>query len=137
MRTLAAILLFALAIVPSVVSANHSASVKEIQVGIGQTKKAGKVKVKFAEVIEDSRCPEGTQCIWAGNAKVKLVVNVNGGRAETIELNTGSGNTAAIVNGYSIELVSLTPARKAGIPTGPRSYRARLQINLAGKEKSK
>ena len=32
------------------------------------------VKVKFIEVVNDSRCPEGATCIWAG--KVSCIVEI-------------------------------------------------------------
>ena len=51
-----------------------------LQVGIGQeTEFSGKsvTKVKFAEVLEDSRCPEGVDCLWAGNARIALELYFN------------------------------------------------------------
>lgn len=36
------------------------------------------VTIKFLEVIEDSRCPKGVNCIWAGRAIVKVEVTANG-----------------------------------------------------------
>ncbi len=32
----------------------------------------GSYAVVFCEVVSDSRCPKGVECIWAGEAKVKL-----------------------------------------------------------------
>jgi hypothetical protein len=31
--------------------------------------------VKFEEVVEDSRCPEGAMCFWAGQAIVAVSIN--------------------------------------------------------------
>jgi len=31
--------------------------------------------IRFDGIMEDSRCPEGLQCYWAGNAKAKITVN--------------------------------------------------------------
>ncbi len=33
------------------------------------------VEVSFAEVVEDSRCPDGAQCVWAGKARVRVTVD--------------------------------------------------------------
>src|ERR1041384_3412543 len=45
-------------------------------------------KLGFVNVTQDSRCPEGTTCIWAGNARLRLrVVSANGASKE-FELNT-------------------------------------------------
>ena len=48
---------------------------KSFVVGIGKEADfSGKrvTKVKFLEVTEDSRCPEGVDCFWAGNARLKI-----------------------------------------------------------------
>ncbi|MCC7436620.1 hypothetical protein IT402_01965 [Candidatus Nomurabacteria bacterium] len=38
-----------------------------------------KIKVTPLELVEDSRCPKGVQCIWAGTVKVKIeITNKNG-----------------------------------------------------------
>ena len=34
-----------------------------------------KLKIKFVDVPEDSRCPMNARCIWIGNARIKLKVN--------------------------------------------------------------
>lgn len=34
--------------------------------------------IKFVEVLEDSRCPENTTCIWEGRARVLVEVSENG-----------------------------------------------------------
>ena len=76
----------------------------------GQTKNipGSKAKIKFLNVMEDSRCPEGTKCIWAGNAKVKFRVS-NGHRSRIFDLNTGKGRTDYSFEGYDIRLVKVSP----------------------------
>ncbi|MCG2430122.1 MULTISPECIES: hypothetical protein [Aequorivita] len=49
-----------------------------VKVPEGETVVLKGVSVKFLEVIEDSRCPEGVNCIWAGRAIVKAEVTSNG-----------------------------------------------------------
>ncbi|WP_459210455.1 hypothetical protein [Aquimarina rhabdastrellae] len=34
----------------------------------------GKHQIKLLEVIEDSRCPKKVNCVWAGQAKVKIAI---------------------------------------------------------------
>lgn len=36
------------------------------------------VAIKFLEVVEDSRCPTGVDCIWAGRAIVTVEVTAQG-----------------------------------------------------------
>ena len=47
-----------------------------IRVPLGETVKLGDVSVKFAQVLEDSRCPKDVTCIWGGRARVRLVVTM-------------------------------------------------------------
>src|SRR5690554_2973895 len=49
-----------------------------VKVPEGETVVLKGVTVKFLEVIEDSRCPEGVNCMWAGRAIVKAEVTSNG-----------------------------------------------------------
>src|SRR5687768_15934383 len=32
----------------------------------------GGVKIAFVELVEDSRCPVDVDCVWAGNAKIRV-----------------------------------------------------------------
>lgn len=84
--------------------------------------------IKFVSLIEDSRCPEGTNCVWAGNAKIKI--EVSKGRAkETFEINTNLGPKGATYNGYAIELISLTPVPKENIRINRNGYVATFVVS--------
>ncbi len=48
-----------------------------------------KLTLKFISVLEDSRCPEDVNCVWAGNAKVQIKLRSRRGISKTFELNTG------------------------------------------------
>lgn len=87
----------------------------------------GDLKIKFVRVLEDSRCPAGTNCIWAGNAKVKIQIAGKRGM-KTFELNTNTGPKGDSIEGWSIMLDSLTPAPQAGRKINPRSYRATFSV---------
>ena len=56
------------------VAAQRASSVS-LRVGEQKTV-ASRLKIHFLEVTDDSRCPVGTTCVWAGNAKVKLALSV-------------------------------------------------------------
>lgn len=49
-----------------------------IKVGLGETVLIKGIAIKFLEVLEDSRCPTGVTCIWAGRAIVNVEVANNG-----------------------------------------------------------
>ncbi|MCG2420265.1 hypothetical protein K8089_14645 [Aequorivita sp. F47161] len=55
-----------------------------VKVPKGDTVVLKGVSIKFMEVVEDSRCPTGVDCIWAGRAKVKVAVTSNGKTEEKI-----------------------------------------------------
>lgn len=66
------------------------------------------IKIKFLDVLDDSRCPKGQTCVWAGNAKVKIQV-FSGRRASVFEINTNLSPQIATIGGYEIKLDSLEP----------------------------
>lgn len=80
----------------------------EVRLSEQKTSGLGKITVKFISVIEDSRCPAGTQCIWAGNAKVKISLS-KGRKAKTFELDSTRGNTVLEFQGYDVKFVDLLP----------------------------
>jgi hypothetical protein len=86
-----------------------------------------KLKVKFLSVEDDSRCPVDTNCIWAGNAKIKLRVSKNG-RTKIVELNSNLQDKAAIVEGYSIKFVHLTPEPRSNIRIDRNGYVATFEV---------
>jgi hypothetical protein len=93
----------------------------------GQTRNipGSKAKIKFVNVMEDSRCPEGTNCIWAGNARLKFRVS-DGRKTKIFDLNTDKGSTDFSFDGYQIRLVKLSPKTKDGAHARSRGYVATL-----------
>lgn len=83
--------------------------------------------VRFADVSEDSRCPEGVNCIWAGRAVVQ--VEVGDGEAPTVALEVGG--EPRDLRGLSLAAEALDPHPKADSPIRPEDYRLRLRIELA------
>ena len=53
-----------------------------IKIPLGETVVIKGIAVKFVEVLEDSRCPTGVTCIWAGRTVVKVEVGSNGNKRE-------------------------------------------------------
>ncbi len=86
------------------------------------------ITVKFISLIEDSRCPEGTNCIQAGNARIKVVVSKRG-ESKTFELNTNLGPKGDTFEGYAINLVNLTPTPKDNIRINRNGYTATFSIS--------
>ncbi|MCH9659725.1 MAG: hypothetical protein K0U54_02315 [Bacteroidetes bacterium] len=78
---------------------------------LGTTIEIDDLLIEFVEVLEDSRCPKDVQCVWAGQAKVKLSVTESGMDPEFVELVFGSrAKDRTIKNdNFYIEGLSLTP----------------------------
>jgi len=45
--------------------------------------------IKFVEVIADSRCPTGVQCVWAGEAQCRMTFTLAGSPAEMVIVQPG------------------------------------------------
>ena len=104
---------------------------KQIKVQVSRQKNVPgtKMTIKFDSLVEDSRCPEGTTCIWAGNAKIKVTVKMRGSQAKTFEMNTNLGAKGETYEGYAINLESLTPAPKDNIRINRNGYTATFTVN--------
>ena len=67
------------------------------------------LKIEFDSVAEDSRCPKGVTCIWAGNAKILLKVKKDGGKHTNVELNTNINPKTCRYLEYELRLKELKP----------------------------
>lgn len=69
-------------------------------------------------VEEDSRCPAGVQCVWAG--QVRLTVRIERGGTDTRELIAGK---PVAVAGGTLELAEVAPTKRQGVPLFLEDYR--------------
>ncbi|HEY8460729.1 MAG TPA: hypothetical protein VIM99_10135 [Blastocatellia bacterium] len=84
--------------------------------------------VAFESVLKDGRCPEGVNCVWAGNAKIKVRLSKRNQAPGAIELNTGIRPKISSYMNYEVELVSLNPRPKADKAVEPNEYKATLIV---------
>jgi hypothetical protein len=86
---------------------------REFKLRAGQqvTLKGQSLRIKFAAVKEDSRCPADVTCVWAGNAAVRLEVSIRGRGSKSVTLNTNSRSSLVDdqYRGYKVKLVGLSP----------------------------
>lgn len=88
------------------------------------------LRVAFAELVEDSRCPASVTCAWEGNAAIRLDVT-SGSGTQSIKLNTAGGTTfprEASAAGYTFTLVELGPQPQTPDPVPVQQYRATIRI---------
>lgn len=84
----------------------------KLRAGQQVTLKGQNLRIKFAAVKEDSRCPADVTCVWAGNAAVLLEVSIRGRGSKSLTLNTNSRSSLVDENpyrGYRVKLVELNP----------------------------
>ena len=84
--------------------------------------------VVFESVLEDSRCPEGVDCIWSGNTKIRIGSSKQKHAPAPIELNTNVEPKSSSYLDYEIKLVALKPRPKADKPVQTNEYKATLII---------
>lgn len=104
---------------------------QEFKLKVGERviiKEAG-LNITFSAVAEDSRCPTGVNCIWAGNGRI--VVKVSKGRKKAdVQLNTGIEPKEGRFHDYAVKLVELNPyPHKDSIPIKRGGYVATLVVN--------
>lgn len=127
MKALLATLIFVLFL--AVLPANAARVGETIKVQVNTEKRAPKsrLSIRFVEMVEDSRCPVDTNCVWAGDATIKVRVRRNG-RSSDLTLNINGQNNTAKFNGYSIKFVGLTPVPRSNIRINRNGYVATFAI---------
>jgi hypothetical protein len=82
------------------------------------------ITINPREIVSDSRCPEGVQCIWAGTVEVKTVLSSQVGQGEHV-LKLGEPQ---VFGDFSITLTEVTPAPKEGKKIPVSSYRFVFEV---------
>lgn len=99
----------------------------KVRINRQKTLAKSKLTIKFVSLVEDSRCPTGVNCVWAGNAKIRIKVS-KGKESKTFELNTTLDPKAATFAGYEINLTDLTPQPAANVKISRNGYTAAFAI---------
>lgn len=95
----------------------------DVKIGESVSIKNEQLNFHFVNVPEDSRCPMGTLCIWAGNAKVVIkIFNV----MDTV--NTFLDPKEINYDSYKITLLNLSPYPKIGVPRDTTQYVAQFVV---------
>jgi hypothetical protein len=95
----------------------------DLNIGESVSIKNEQMDFQFVTVSEDSRCPIGALCIWAGNAAVVIkIVDV----MDT--LNTNLNPKEIFYNSYKITLLKLSPYPQIGVPRDTTQYVAQFVV---------
>jgi len=83
--------------------------------------------VRFATVLDDSRCPLGVQCVRAGEARIQVSLHAAGRDASVVVLATDPPQPQRAAYGeYDVELRSLEPRPRQIAPSPV--YTATLRV---------
>lgn len=105
---------------------SHAAQADPIEAGLDQefalhggqqvTIRSADLRLRFTDVLEDSRCPTEVECFWTGQARITVDAALGQDAPTSLEFNTnpapGQGKLTNIVGGYTIELKTLDPYPK-------------------------
>ena len=89
------------------------------------------LRIKFVSVKEDSRCPQGVDCLWAGNGKIEIKVIDKNEDSAILELNTELEPKSVSYKRFHIALISLEPYPKAEQNIKEEDYSAILAVSEA------
>lgn len=128
--------LIALALVPAACSAVDAGRPAEITpdrpftlaVGGTAVRASPALRVGFDRVLSDSRCPQGEQCIVAGDAAVRVWWQVGNQPRQSQVLHTTPTPGAPRIQGLTLTLAALAPPQVSGRTIDPATYRATLLL---------
>ncbi|EDM45460.1 hypothetical protein SCB49_06622 [unidentified eubacterium SCB49] len=88
-----------------------------VKVGLTQTVTIDGVSITFVEVVEDSRCPINTNCVWAGEAKIVVSIAKDDNEAieKTFVFKNNKPLIAGVYNDKELQLLRLSPYPDAAI----------------------
>jgi hypothetical protein len=95
----------------------------DLKIGKTAAIENAQLSFKFINVPEDSRCPTGALCIWAGNATVVIKVF---NALDT--LNTSLNPKSVQYGSYLITLIQLNPYPRIGVPRDTTQYVAQFVV---------
>lgn len=98
----------------SEISLKNSGDIIYLNEGENKFIKEFQTNVTFKNIAEDSRCPQGIQCIWAGVAVANVEFMSTTSRPMILQLSTAEVNgknyhKTQSFNGYNITLKEVTP----------------------------
>lgn len=110
---------------PTVVENTSLPTTGDITLSRGQSGRVGDLRIVWNEPLQDSRCPVGTQCIWAGEVQA----NVTMALSEYSETKIMSSNKPAyLFDGHKVSIIGVTPQPKQGVKLSTADYQITFHI---------
>ncbi len=106
-----------------------------VTVGKAKTARISKISINFVSVLEDSRCPEGVDCIWAGRARIQVTLGVEAKEAKAVEFSLDGDDNSFEFSGYRVHFSSLNPKPTADGSPKQADYSASFRFEKLGTKK--
>jgi len=90
------------------------------------------LRMTFASVVEDSRCPSDVVCVWEGNATVEVGIGTGTGPTFPLQLNTSLDPRSVEWNDVLVTLLALTPDPVSDSAITPADYAVTLRLEPMG-----
>jgi hypothetical protein len=114
------------------VSYSLSEAADSVRIRVGETIIVEGLRVRFAAVESDSRCPIDVTCVWAGDAVAKLIADQNCDNCDSpsveLTLHTTLEPKSASAYGFRVELLQLTPYPNSKTTIKSDGYSAWLRV---------
>ncbi len=108
-----------------------------LKIGESAQLEAEALQIRFEDVPTDSRCPTGVQCIWEGDATVRVWVQKASRAEERLELHTAAREqSSATYLGYGIQLLQLAPCPVSGRTIEQGEHEATLEVTRGSSRSS-
>jgi hypothetical protein len=106
------------------------------RLNFGESLQFEDIRIKFVEVVQDSRCPKNVTCIWAGEVVVLVAIYNNDKKLEQkkLTLSPTSQLQDIVGNLYASATLKLTgfnvyPYPDTNAKIDMKDYRLEIQIN--------
>ena len=99
-----------------------------LQFGEDLTIEGTVLRMSFAAVLGDSRCPSDVVCVWEGNAEVEIGIAAGMGPTQALQLNTTLDPRAVEWSEMLVTLLEVTPYPVSGVPIDDADYTVKLRL---------
>ena len=99
---------------------------RDIVLAVGQTGTYDSLSITLNEIVNDSRCPAGVACIWAGAVTANVTLESKGQKMTSAIV---SGTAPIQFGGYSISITDVIPPTRSGLPMQPSDYRVTFRVD--------
>lgn len=101
-----------------------------LELGASSEVQAGELAISFDKLVEDSRCPNGVDCFWEGQAKIQLLIN----ETTSLELIMQAAQEDLAIDTlgnyiYTLLDVSPYPDVKDDLPLPAEGYTIEVQVD--------